>query len=162
MNPPIRSKDHQDRLWYAVKNNFVDIIGSDHAPHLKVNKDKKYPQSPSGMPGVQTLLPIMLDHVNRNRLTINQLVSFVCENPVKIFNIDNKGYIKKGFDADLTIIDMNKFEKIDNNKIASKCQWTPFHGKEIKGFPVITIVNGEIKMKNGEIMGKPGGKPLKF
>ena len=162
MNPPIRSKDHQDRLWYAVKNNFVDIIGSDHAPHLKVNKDKKYPQSPSGMPGVQTLLPIMLDHVNRNRLTINQLVSFVCENPVKIFNIDNKGYIKKGFDADLTIIDMNKFEKIDNNKIASKCQWTPFHGKEIKGFPVITIVNGEIKMKNGEIIGKPGGKPLKF
>ena len=162
MNPPIRSKDHQDRLWYAVKNNFVDIIGSDHAPHLKVNKDKKYPQSPSGMPGVQTLLPIMLDHVNKNRLTINQLVSFVSENPVKIFNIDNKGYIKKGFDADLTIIDMNKFEKIDNNKIASKCQWTPFHGKEIKGFPVITIVNGEIKMKNGEIMGKPGGKPLKF
>ena len=162
MNPPIRSKDHQDRLWYAVKNNFVDIIGSDHAPHLKVNKDKKYPQSPSGMPGVQTLLPIMLDHVNRNRLTINQLVSFVCENPVKIFNIDNKGYIKKGFDADLTIIDMNKFEKIDNNKIASKCQWTPFHGKEIKGFPVITIVNGAIKMTNGEIIGKPGGKPLNF
>ena len=162
MNPPIRDKDHQKRLWYAVKNNFVDVIGSDHAPHLKVNKDKKYPQSPSGMPGVQTLLPIMLDHVNRNRLTINQLVSFVCENPVKIFNIDNKGYIKKGFDADLTIIDMNKFEKIDNNKIASKCQWTPFHGKEIKGFPVITIVNGEIKMKNGKITGKPGGKPLKF
>ena len=162
MNPPIRDKDHQKRLWYAVKNNFVDVIGSDHAPHLKVNKDKQYPQSPSGMPGVQTLLPIMLDHVNRNRLTINQLVSLVCENPVKIFNIDNKGYIKKGFDADLTIIDMNKFEKIDNNKIASKCRWTPFHGKEIKGFPVITIVNGEIKMKNGEIMGKPGGKPLKF
>ena len=162
MNPPIRDKDHQKRLWYAVKNNFVDVIGSDHAPHLKVNKDKKYPQSPSGMPGVQTLLPIMLDHINRNRLSINQLVSFVCENPVKIFNIDNKGYIKKGFDADLTIIDMNKFEKIDNNKIASKCQGTPFHGKEINAFPVITIVNGEIKMKNGKIMGKPGGKPLKF
>jgi len=162
MNPPIRDKDHQKRLWYAVKNNFVDVIGSDHAPHLKVNKDKKYPQSPSGMPGVQTLLPIMLDHMNKNKLSINQLVNYVSENPTKIFNINNKGYIKKGFDADLTIVDMNKVEKIDNNKIASKCQWTPFHGKEIKGFPVITIVNGEIKMKNGEIMGKPGGKPLKF
>ena len=162
MNPPIRSKDHQDRLWYAVKNNFVDIIGSDHAPHLKVNKDKKYPQSPSGMPGVQTLLPIMLDHMNKNKLSINQLVSFVCENPAKIFNINNKGYIKKGFDADLTIVDMNKVEKIDNNNMASKCQWTPFHGKEIKGFPVITIVNGAIKMKNGEIIGKPGGKLLNF
>ena len=162
MNPPIRSKDHQDRLWYAVKNNFVDIIGSDHAPHLKVNKDKKYPQSPSGMPGVQTLLPIMLDHMNKNKLSINQLVSFVCENPAKIFNINHKGYIKKGFDADLTIVDMNKVEKIDNNNMASKCQWTPFHGKEIKGFPVITIVNGAIKMKNGEIIGKPGGKLLNF
>ena len=162
MNPPIRGKDHQDRLWYAVKNNFVDIIGSDHAPHLKVNKDKEYPQSPSGMPGVQTLLPVMLDHINRKRLSINQLVSFVCENPVKIFNIRNKGYIKKGFDADLTIIDMNRVEKIDNSNIASKCKWTPFHGTKIKGFPVITIVNGEIKMKNGEIIGKPGGKPLNF
>ena len=162
MNPPIRSKDHQDRLWYAVKNNFVDIIGSDHAPHLKVNKDKKYPQSPSGMPGVQTLLPIMLDHMNNNKLSINQLVNFVSENPTKIFNIHNKGYIKKGFDADLTIVDMNKVEKIDNNNIASKCQWTPFHGIEIKGFPVITIVNGAIKMTNGEIIGKPGGKPLNF
>jgi dihydroorotase len=162
MNPPIRNKDHQDRLWYAVKNNLVDIIGSDHAPHLKVNKDKKYPQSPSGMPGVQTLLPIMLDHINRNRLSIKQLVSFVCENPAKIFNIKNKGFIKIGNGADLTIIDMNKVVKIDNNKIESKCKWSPFHGVEVKGFPVITIVNGEIKMKNGKITGKPGGKPLKF
>ena len=162
MNPPIRSKDHQDRLWYAVKNNFVDIIGSDHAPHLKVNKDKKYPQSPSGMPGVQTLLPIMLDHINKNKLSINQLVSFVCENPAKIFNIKSKGLIKKGYEADLTIIDMDKVVKIDNAKMESKCKWSPFHGVQVKGFPVITIVNGEIKMKNGKIIGKPGGKPLKF
>jgi dihydroorotase len=162
MNPPIRDKNHQDRLWYAVKNNFVDIIGSDHAPHLKVNKDKKYPQSPSGMPGVQTLLPIMLDHMNSKKLSINQLVRFLCENPVNIFNIKNKGYIKKGFDADLTIVDINKFEKIDNKNIASKCQWTPFHGRKVKGFPVITIINGEVKMKNGKVIDNPTGKPLKF
>ncbi len=162
MNPPIRNKEHQDRLWYAVKNNFVDIIGSDHAPHLKINKNKRYPESPSGMTGVQTLLPIMLNHINENRLSINQLISFVCENPAKIFNIRNKGYIKEGFDADLTIVDMNKIKKIDDNNIESKCKWTPFHGKEVKGFPVITIVNGSIKMKNGEITGKPEGKPLKF
>ena len=162
MNPPIRDKDHQKRLWYAVKNNFVDVIGSDHAPHLKIDKDKKYPLSPSGMPGVQTLVPIMLDHVNKKKLTIEQFVRLVSENPAKIFNIKNKGFIKKGYEADLTIVDMDKVVKIDNDKIESKCKWSPFHGVEVKGFPVITIVNGEIKMKNGKITGKPGGKPLKF
>ena len=162
MNPPIRDKDHQKRLWYAVKNNFVDVIGSDHAPHLKIDKDKKYPLSPSGMPGVQTLVPIMLDHVNKKKLTIEQFVRLVSENPAKIFNIKNKGFIKKGYESDLTIVDMDKIVKIDNDKIESKCKWSPFHGVEVKGFPVITIVNGEIKMKNGKITGKPGGKPLKF
>ena len=104
----------------------------------------------------------MLNHVNEGKLTLNQLINLVCENPVKIFGIKNKGYIKEGFDADLTIVDMNKIKKIDDDNIESKCKWTPFHGKEVKGFPVITIVNGSIKMKNGEITGKPEGKPLKF
>ena len=162
MNPPIRDKDHQKRLWYAVKNNFVDVIGSDHAPHLKIDKDKKYPLSPSGMPGVQTLVPIMLDHVNKKKLTIEQFVRLVSENPAKIFNIKNKGFIKKGYEADLTIVDMDKIVKIDNDKIESKCKWSPFHGVEVKGFPVITIVNGKIKIENGKITGKPEGKRLKF
>ena len=100
--------------------------------------------------------------MNSKKLSINQLVRFLCENPVNIFNIKNKGYIKKGFDADLTIVDINKFEKIDNKNIASKCQWTPFHGRKVKGFPVITIINGEVKMKNGKIIDNPTGKPLKF
>ena len=112
MNPPIRDKSHYDRLWYGVRNNFLDTIGSDHAPHLKANKNKTYPNSPSGMPGVQTLVPVMLNHVNDEKLTIQQFVNFVCENPVKIFGIKNKGFIKKDFDADLTIVDMNK--KIKN------------------------------------------------
>ena len=162
MNPPIRDLKHQERLWFAVKNNFNDTIGSDHAPHLKIDKNKEYPSTPSGMPGVQTLLPIMLNHINNNKLSIAQLVNFVCQNPVKIFGIKNKGFIKKGFDADLTIIDMNKVEQINNKNIASKCGWTPFHGKEVKGFPVVTIVNGNIKMKNGKIIGEPKGFPLIF
>ncbi|MDP7197888.1 MAG: amidohydrolase family protein, partial [SAR202 cluster bacterium] len=152
----------QDKLWYAIKHNIADIVGSDHAPHLKSNKDKEYPDSPSGMPGVQTLVPIMLDHVNKNKLTIKQFVSYVSENPVQIFNIKNKGFIKKDYDADLTIVDMNKVAIIDNSKIESKCKWTPFHGVKVKGFPIITIVNGEVKMKNGKIIGNPTGKPLKF
>ena len=162
MNPPIRDKSHYDRLWYAVKNNYNDTIGSDHAPHLKANKEKDYPNSPSGMPGVQTLLPVMLNHINDNKLKLDQLVKFLCENPTKIFGILNKGFIKKDYDADFTIIDLNKVIEIKNENIQSKCGWTPFHGYKFKGTPVATIINGEIKMKDGQIIGDPKGKPMQF
>ena len=162
MNPPIRDKSHYDRLWYAVKNNLNDTIGSDHAPHLKVNKDKEYPNSPSGMPGVQTLMSVMLNHINNGKLSLNQLMSFVCENPVKIFGIKNKGYIKEGFDADFTIVDMNKIIEIKNENIESKCGWSPFDGYKLKGTPVFTIINGTVKMQNGKIIGDPEGNPIKF
>ena len=162
MNPPIRDKSHYDRLWYAVRNNYNDTIGSDHAPHLKVNKDKKYPNSPSGMPGVQTLLPVMLNHVNEGKLNLKQLIKLICENPVQIFGVQNKGYIKKGYDADLTIVDLNKEIEIKNENIQSKCGWSPFDGEKFKGCPIATIVNGKIKMKNGEILGNPEGNPLAF
>jgi len=162
MNPPIRNKSHYDRLWYAIRNNYNDTIGSDHAPHLKKNKDKEYPNSPSGMPGVQTLLPVMLNHVNEGKLKLDQLVKLICENPVNIFEIKNKGYLKKDYDADLTIIDMNKKIEIKNKNIESKCKWSPFHGQTFKGTPVSTIINGKVKMKNGKILGNPEGLPLIF
>ena len=162
MNPPIRDKSHYDRLWYAVRNNYNDTIGSDHAPHLKQNKKKEYPDSPSGMPGVQTLLPVMLNHVNEDRLKLGQLVNLLCENPVNIFGIQNKGFIKKDFDADFTIIDLDKIIEIKNENIESKCGWSPFDGYKFKGTPVATIINGEIKMKNGKLLGHPSGKPILF
>ena len=162
MNPPLRDKSHYDRLWYGVRNNFNDTIGSDHAPHLKTNKDKEYPNSPSGMPGVQTLLPVMLNHVNDGKLSLNQLINLLCENPVKIFGIKNKGFIRKDYDADFTIVDMNKIIEIQNEKIESKCGWSPFNGYKFKGTPVATIINGKIKMKDGNIIGDPEGVPLKF
>ena len=162
MNPPIRDKSHFDRLWYGVKNNLNDTIGSDHAPHLKKNKEKEYPNSPSGMPGVQTLMPVMLDHVNNEKLSLKQLINFVCENPVKIFGIKNKGFIKEGFDADFTIVDMNKKIIIKNENIESKCKWSPFNNKEFKGSPIYTIIGGKIKMKKGKILGDPEGEPLVF
>tara|TARA_B100001057_G_scaffold326171_1_gene326356 strand:- start:3941 stop:5245 length:1305 start_codon:yes stop_codon:yes gene_type:complete len=162
MNPPLRDKSHYDRLWYAVRNNLNDTIGSDHAPHLKKNKDKVYPETPSGMPGVQTLMPVMLNHVNDGKLTLSQLVKFVCENPVKIFGIKNKGFIKEKYDADLTVIDMNKIIEIKNDNIESKCGWSPFNNFKFKGTPVMTIVGGKIKMKEGKILGEPEGLPLIF
>ena len=162
MNPPIRDKTHYNRLWYGVRNNFPDIIGSDHAPHLKENKEKNYPNSPSGMPGVQTLVPVMLNHVNDGKLSLQQFINFVCENPVKIFGIKNKGYIKVGYDADFTIVDLDKKIKIENKNIESKCKWSPFNEQTFKGTPVSTIINGEIKMKDGKILGDPSGKPMLF
>ncbi len=162
MNPPLRSKDHYDRLWVAIKNNIVDVLGSDHAPHLKVNKDKEYPDTPSGMPGVQTIFPIMINHVNNGKLTLSQLINLMCENPCRIFGIKNKGFIKEGFDADLTIVDMDKKVTIKNEMIASKCGWTPFHNYEVKGFPVGTIVNGILVMSEGKILVESKGQPLQF
>jgi len=162
MNPPIRTKEHYDRLWVAIKNNIVDVLGSDHAPHLKENKDKEYPNTPSGMPGVQTIFPVMLDHVNNGKLSIQQLINLMCENPCKIFGIKNKGYIKEGFDADLTIADMNKEVTIKNEMIASKCGWTPFNNYKVKGFPVGTIVNGHLVMSDGKVVVESKGTPLKF
>ena len=114
------------------------------------------------MTGVQTLLPVMLDHINEGKLKLDQLVKFLCENPVKIFGIKNKGYIKKDFDADFTIIDLKKVIEIKNENIQSKCGWSPFNGYKFKGTPVATIVNGEIKMKNGKLLGQPSGKPMLF
>ncbi len=162
MNPPLRGKEHYDRLWTAIKNNIVDVLGSDHAPHLKENKDKEYPNSPSGMPGVQTIFPVMIDHVNNGKLTLNQLINLMCENPCRIFGIKNKGFIKEGFDADLTIVDMNKEVIIKDEMIASKCGWTPFNNYKVKGFPVGTIVNGILVMSNGKILVESKGKPLSF
>jgi len=162
MNPPLRTKEHYDRLWVAIKNNIVDVLGSDHAPHLKVNKDKVYPDTPSGMPGVQTIFPVMLDHVNNEKLSLKQLINLMCENPCRIFGIKNKGYIKEGFDADLTIADMNKEVVIKDEMIASKCGWTPFNNHKVKGFPVGTIVNGNLVMSDGKVILESKGQPLKF
>ena len=162
MNPPLRTKEHYDRLWVAIKNNIVDVLGSDHAPHSKENKDKEYPNTPSGMPGVQTIFPVMLNHVNDGKLTLEQLIELMCENPCRIFGIKNKGYIKEGHDADLTIVDMNKEVVIKNEMIASKCGWTPFDNYKVKGFPVGTIVNGYLVMSDGKLIEKSKGTPLEF
>jgi dihydroorotase len=162
MNPPIRKKEHYDRLWVAIKNSIVDVLGSDHAPHSKEDKNKKYPASPSGMPGVQTILPIMLNHINNKKLSLKQLIKLMCENPCKIFGIKNKGYIKEGFDADLTIVDMNREQTIKNEMMATKCGWTPFNDMTIKGFPIATIINGKIVMSDGKVITEGFGQPLEF
>ncbi len=162
MNPPIREKSHREKLWEGISRGIIDVIGSDHAPHTIAEKEKDYPDSPSGMTGVQTLLPIMLNFVNEGKLTIFDLVRLLCVNPCKIYDVLNKGKIKIGYDADLTIIDLNKEFIISNNWIASKSKWTPFDNQKIKGMPIFTIVNGKIVMSENEIVSQPSGKVVRF
>ena len=162
MNPPIRGKKHQDDLWKAIKNNIVDIIGSDHAPHTLEEKKRQYPNSPSGMPGVQTLVPILLDFVNKDKLSIFDLVKFTSTNPSRYFKIKDKGLIKVGYDADFTIVDLNKTRVIENNWIASKAGWTPYDGLKVMGWPILTIINGKVIMREDQVLGKPEGKKFIF
>ena len=162
MNPPIRGKKHQDDLWKAIKNNIVDIIGSDHAPHTLEEKKRQYPNSPSGMTGVQTLVPILLDFVNKDKLSIFDLVKFTSTNPSRYFKIKDKGLIKVGYDADFTIVDLNKTRVIENNWIASKAGWTPYDGLKVMGWPIFTIINGKVIMREDQVFGKPEGKKFIF
>ncbi|MEK2646098.1 dihydroorotase [Bdellovibrio sp. BCCA] len=161
-NPPIREKRHLDRIWKAVLDGTVDVIGSDHAPHTREEKERPYPQSPSGVPGVQTLLPIMLNHVHEGRLTLRRFVEMVTENPCRVFGIKNKGRLRQGFDADITLVDLNKTKTIDNSWIASRCGWTPFHGMSVTGWMTHTIAGGHLVMENDQVLMLPQGKPVNF
>jgi dihydroorotase len=161
-NPPIRDKRHLEFLWKAVTNNTVDVIGSDHAPHTLEEKAKPYPQSPSGFPGVQTLVPIMLDHVAKGRISLEHFVKLVTENPRKVFGVKNKGRIEIGYDADFTVVDLKKEKVITNKWIASKCGYTPFDGMRVRGWPVITIVRGQIVMREDQVINPHKGKAVDF
>ncbi|MBI4031500.1 MAG: dihydroorotase [Proteobacteria bacterium] len=161
-NPPIRGKEHQDALWRAVREGVVDIIGSDHAPHTQEEKRKEYPATPSGTPGVQTLVPVMLNHVNEGRLTLERFVDLVCYGPQRIHQIANKGRIARGYDADFTVIDMKASKTITNAQQKSKCGWTPLDGMKVTGWPVMTVVRGHMVMRDGDIAAAPAGMPVRF
>jgi len=161
-NPPIREKRHLDRLWQAINDGTVDVLGSDHAPHTKEEKNREYPNTPSGMPGVQTLVPIMLNHVNNGKLSLQRFVELTSENQRRVFKIKNKGRIEVGYDGDFTIVDLKKKMTIENSWIASRSGWTPFDGMQVQGWPVMTILNGQICMQEGRITAAHQGKPVEF
>jgi dihydroorotase len=152
MNPPIREARHRD----------VDVIGSDHAPHTRAEKAKPYPESPSGMPGVQTLLPVMLDHVNAGRLTLERLVDLASAGPARVYGIAGKGRLAVGYDADLTLVDLAARRTITHAWIRSRCAWTPFDGLTVTGWPVATIVRGKVVMRDDQLIGTPQGELIRF
>ncbi|MHA1564466.1 MAG: dihydroorotase [Alphaproteobacteria bacterium] len=162
MNPPIRDSGEQAALWQAIREGVVDVIGSDHAPHTRGEKERAYPRSPAGMPGVQTLVPLMLDHVAAGRLTLERFVDLTAHGPGRIYNIAGKGRLAKGYDGDLTIVDLKARRTIGNDWIRSKCGWTPFDGRRVMGWPIATIIRGRIVMRDDELLGEPSGKPVRF
>ena len=160
INPPIRDKHHQEALWKAIRNGLVDTIGSDHAPHTLDEKDKTYPDSPSGMPGVQTTLPIMLNHVNKGRLSLERMVDLLAHRPQCLYQITGKGRIAVGYDADFAIIDLRKSNTITNKWIKSKCGWTPYNGITVTGWVQGTILRGSLVMWEDEILESPEGRKV--
>ena len=162
MNPPIRDESHRLALWQAVREGVIDVIGSDHAPHTREEKDKEYPDTPSGMPGVQTLATILLDHVNKGNLSLERFVDLTASGPQRIFGIAGKGRIARGYDADFTIVDLGLTREITNAWIASTCGWTPFDGMKTKGWPVAAILRGRTVMRDFAATGAAAGEPVRF
>jgi dihydroorotase len=162
MNPPVRDAAHREALWQAVASGVADILGSDHAPHSPEEKAKPYPQSPSGMAGVQTLVPVMLNEVARGRLSLARFVDMTSHGPARLFNIAGKGRIAVGYDADLTVVDLKRQETITNSWIASRCGWTPYDGLGVTGWPVGTFVRGKPVMWQGELTVRSSGRAVRF
>jgi dihydroorotase len=162
MNPPIREGRHREALWAGLAQGVADVLGSDHAPHTLEEKSKPYPASPSGMTGVQTLVPVMLDHVAAGRLSLERFVDLTSAGPLRLFGIAGKGRIAVGYDADLTVVDLKRRQTIDNGWIASRAGWTPYDGRTVTGWPVGTVVRGRRVMWEGELTDPEIGEPLRF
>ncbi len=162
MNPPIRGLEERDALWRAVAGGVVDVVGSDHAPHTREEKAGDYPATPSGMPGVQTLLPLLLDHLNAGRLSLERLVDLTSAGAQRIYGLAGKGRIALGYDGDLTLVDLKAQREITGDWLASKCGWSPFEGTRVTGWPLATVIRGRMVMHEGELIGPPAGRPVRF
>ncbi len=163
MNPPIRSQEHVDALWlWGMQQGVADVLGSDHAPHTKEEKAKPYPASPSGMPGVQTLVPLMLTHVANGRLSLERFIDLTSAGAQRVFGTANKGRMAVSYDADLTIVDLKAKRTITHDQQATRCGWTPFDGVEATGWPMATLVRGRVVMQDGELIGSAYGRPVRF
>ncbi len=162
MNPPIREREHGVALFKALINGGIACIGTDHAPHSKEEKDAGFGKAPSGMPGVETSLSLLLTLAAQGQITYHQLTEWLCHAPARLFNIENKGFLKAGFDADLAIVDLNARKTLSNETTISKCGWTPFNGREVTGIPILTVVNGQIVYREGDFFEEIKGKEIKI
>jgi dihydroorotase len=162
MNPPIRGPEHWAASWRAINDGTVDTVGSDHAPHARDKKALPWPECPAGLTGVQTLVPVMLDHVNAGRLPLTRMVDLLCAGPARVYGAVGKGRLAAGYDADFTLVDLRRRRRIEESWTVSPCGWTPFAGMDVTGWPVATIVRGNVVMREDEVLGAPVGKLVRF
>ena len=162
INPPVRSNNDLFAMWKGIKFGDIDIIATDHAPHALVEKELDYVRASAGVPELETLLPILLNVVNDEGLTVAEVVKLCCENPAKIFGLKGKGQIEEGFDADIVVVDMEKVKDVRGADLFTKCKWSPYEGMSFKGWPVMTFVGGQIVFKDGKIVGKKVGREVEF
>ena len=162
MNPPIRSPQDNAALWAGLHDGIIDFIATDHAPHTLEEKKLAYPNSPSGMPGVETSLPLMLTAMHEGRCTLAEIQKWMCTGPAQAYRIPNKGKILEGWDADLTLVDIDRTRPVRNEETFTRVRWSPWNGRELRGWPQYTIVNGEIAFDNGHIREQVRGRPLTF
>jgi len=162
MNPPIRGARHLEAAWKAVADGTVYCVGSDHAPHSRAAKERPWPDTAAGLTGIQTIVPLMLDHVSAGRLSLPRLAELMCAGPARIYGAKTKGRLAVGIDGDVTVVDMKKTRTIEDSWIVSPCGWTPFAGHRCSGWPVMTVVRGHIAMRDDEVLGAPQGRPVEF
>jgi dihydroorotase len=162
MNPPLRSPENNEILWKALLDGVIDFIATDHAPHTLEEKAKGYPHSPSGMPGVETSLPLMLTQAMQGRCSLAQVVNWMSTAPAKAYDIAHKGAIAIGYDADLVLVDLHNYRPVLREELVTKCGWSPFEGWNLTGWPVITLVGGKIAFERGKLYPDVRGKALTF
>jgi len=141
MNPPLRHEADREGLWEALRTGTIDCVATDHAPHTRAEKEVPYSQAPAGVPGVETMLPLLLNAVTHGELNLQDVVRITSKKPADILALPNKGRIEEGADADLVIVDMNLTKKVGADGYKSKCGWSPFEGKELTGWPVRAILS---------------------
>jgi dihydroorotase len=162
MNPSIKSKEDNAGLWQALFDGRIQLIATDHAPHTLEEKQRPYPQSPSGLPAVENSLALMLDQVNRGRCTLQQVAMWMCDAPARVWDIVGKGRIAQGYDADLVLVDMNLSRTIRDEEQETKCRWSPWHGVTLTGWPVRTWVLGREVYRHGRLNDSVRGEAAIF
>jgi len=162
MNPPLRSADNLDVLWQALLDGVIDFIATDHAPHTLAEKAQPYPQSPSGMPGVETSLAVMLTQAKQGKCTVAQVAHWMSKAVADAYLIPNKGVIAPGYDGDLVLVDLENYKPVLRAELQTKCGWSPFEGQNLTGWPQVTIVGGQIVYERGQLYPEVRGEALKF
>jgi dihydroorotase len=162
MNPSIKTKADVQALWQGLHEGVLEVIATDHAPHTLEEKAQPYPKSPSGLPAVENSLALMLNEVAHGRCLLNEVVSWMSEAPARIWNLQNKGAIREGFDADLVLVDLNKSQTILDQEQLTKCGWSPWHGTTLTGWPVRTWVMGQTVFQDGKVNDSVRGREILY